>query len=112
VPGAKIHKIRITLTSSNVKNLEKCMSHLLSLSLKLTFTISQSPPTSSTGLKISSFVSRVLSVFPPSRSRSLCVKLYVFVRRDSLRTLNVVHFSLVVKVQRLGIPSSSRFTSA
>jgi small subunit ribosomal protein S20e len=25
VPGAKIHKIRITLTSSNVKNLEKCM---------------------------------------------------------------------------------------
>ena len=24
VPGAKIHKIRITLTSSNVKNLEKC----------------------------------------------------------------------------------------
>ena len=26
LPGAKIHKIRITLTSSNVKNLEKCMS--------------------------------------------------------------------------------------
>ena len=24
VPTAKIHKIRITLTSSNVKNLEKC----------------------------------------------------------------------------------------
>lgn len=24
VPAAKIHKIRITLTSSNVKNLEKC----------------------------------------------------------------------------------------
>jgi small subunit ribosomal protein S20e len=24
VPGVKIHKIRITLTSSNVKNLEKC----------------------------------------------------------------------------------------
>ena len=24
VPGANIHKIRITLTSSNVKNLEKC----------------------------------------------------------------------------------------
>jgi small subunit ribosomal protein S20e len=24
VPGAKIHKIRITLTSRNVKNLEKC----------------------------------------------------------------------------------------
>jgi small subunit ribosomal protein S20e len=24
-PGAKIHKIRITLTSSNVKNLEKCV---------------------------------------------------------------------------------------
>lgn len=23
-PAAKIHKIRITLTSSNVKNLEKC----------------------------------------------------------------------------------------
>jgi small subunit ribosomal protein S20e len=23
--GSKIHKIRITLTSSNVKNLEKCM---------------------------------------------------------------------------------------
>ena len=26
VPAAKIHKIRITLTSSNVKNLEKCAS--------------------------------------------------------------------------------------
>ena len=26
VPGAKIHKIRITLTSSNVQNLEKCQS--------------------------------------------------------------------------------------
>ena len=25
VPAAKIHKIRITLTSSNVKNLEKCV---------------------------------------------------------------------------------------
>jgi small subunit ribosomal protein S20e len=25
LPGAKIHKIRITLTSSNVRNLEKCM---------------------------------------------------------------------------------------
>jgi hypothetical protein len=24
VPGAKIHKIRITLSSRNVKNLEKC----------------------------------------------------------------------------------------
>jgi small subunit ribosomal protein S20e len=24
VPGAKIHKIRITLTSRNVRNLEKC----------------------------------------------------------------------------------------
>jgi len=29
LPGAKIHKIRITLTSSNVKNLEKCMLHSL-----------------------------------------------------------------------------------
>jgi small subunit ribosomal protein S20e len=26
LPAAKLHKIRITLTSSNVKNLEKCMS--------------------------------------------------------------------------------------
>ncbi len=26
LPTAKLHKIRITLTSSNVKNLEKCMS--------------------------------------------------------------------------------------
>ena len=30
VPAAKIHKIRITLTSSNVKNLEKCTSSLMS----------------------------------------------------------------------------------
>ncbi len=29
VPTAKLHKIRITLTSSNVKNLEKCSSFLL-----------------------------------------------------------------------------------
>jgi hypothetical protein len=28
VPTAKLHKIRITLTSSNVKNLEKCSSSL------------------------------------------------------------------------------------
>lgn len=26
VPAAKLHKIRITLTSSNVRNLEKCAS--------------------------------------------------------------------------------------
>ena len=31
VPAAKIHKIRITLTSSNVKNLEKCAYWILSL---------------------------------------------------------------------------------
>jgi len=30
VPAAKIHKIRITLTSSNVKNLEKCECRFLS----------------------------------------------------------------------------------
>lgn len=30
VPSAKIHKIRITLTSGNVKNLEKCSSFLCS----------------------------------------------------------------------------------
>ncbi len=30
VPTAKIHKIRITLTSSNVKNLEKCTSYTVS----------------------------------------------------------------------------------
>lgn len=30
VPGAKIHKIRITLTSSNVRNLEKCKPRPLS----------------------------------------------------------------------------------
>ncbi|KAG5353569.1 40S ribosomal protein S20 [Termitomyces sp. T112] len=29
VPGAKIHKIRITLTSSNVKNLEKFSNDLI-----------------------------------------------------------------------------------
>ena len=28
VPAAKIHKIRITLTRSNVKNLEKCMYNI------------------------------------------------------------------------------------
>ena len=28
VPAAKIHKIRITLTSSNVRNLEKCMNFM------------------------------------------------------------------------------------
>lgn len=28
VPAAKIHKIRITLTSSNVRNLEKCTSFM------------------------------------------------------------------------------------
>ena len=28
VPPAKLHKIRITLTSSNVRNLEKCAHHV------------------------------------------------------------------------------------
>lgn len=32
VPAAKLHKIRITLTSSNVKNLEKCSCFLLLVS--------------------------------------------------------------------------------
>ena len=32
VPTAKLHKIRITLTSSNVKNLEKCPCSLLLVS--------------------------------------------------------------------------------
>jgi hypothetical protein len=32
VPAAKLHKIRITLTSSNVRNLEKCASLLYCLS--------------------------------------------------------------------------------
>lgn len=43
VPAAKIHKIRITLTSSNVKNLEKCESNILGLVipfLKLSFAVS------------------------------------------------------------------------
>lgn len=45
VPGAKIHKIRITLTSSNVKNLEKCTLHSLISIFELMFIVSQSPPT-------------------------------------------------------------------
>jgi small subunit ribosomal protein S20e len=32
VPAAKIHKIRITLTSSNVRNLEKCEYKYLNVS--------------------------------------------------------------------------------
>ena len=38
VPAAKLHKIRITLTSSNVKNLEKCSS-LLALALCLEYRV-------------------------------------------------------------------------
>ena len=37
VPGAKIHKIRITLTSSNVKNLEKCQRHFFLSKSLLTY---------------------------------------------------------------------------
>jgi small subunit ribosomal protein S20e len=39
VPAAKLHKIRITLTSSNVKNLEKCSCFLplVSSAVLLTF---------------------------------------------------------------------------
>ena len=37
VPAAKIHKIRITLTSSNVKNLEKCMSFASHLGIEDSF---------------------------------------------------------------------------
>ena len=33
VPAAKIHKIRITLTSSNVKNLEKCTSFFVGIAV-------------------------------------------------------------------------------
>lgn len=35
VAPAKIHKIRITLTSSNVRNLEKCTSKVVQLLLYL-----------------------------------------------------------------------------
>lgn len=31
IPAAKMHKIRITLTSANVRNLEKCTSHTFEL---------------------------------------------------------------------------------
>ena len=44
VPAAKIHKIRITLTSSNVKNLEKCM-YIRNLSWNNIDGSSQSPRT-------------------------------------------------------------------
>jgi hypothetical protein len=67
VPGAKIHKIRITLTSSNVRNLEKCTLHRLTIAVETKPCLSQSLPTLSTGLKTNNFVSRVPSVFPPSR---------------------------------------------
>lgn len=36
--GAKIHKIRITLTSSNIKNLEKCKQHQLFCAIFLLLT--------------------------------------------------------------------------
>jgi small subunit ribosomal protein S20e len=40
VPAAKLHKIRITLTSSNVKNLEKCSRFLLLVSSAVLLTFS------------------------------------------------------------------------
>ena len=39
VPAAKLHKIRITLTSSNVKNLEKCSCFLLLVSSAVWLTL-------------------------------------------------------------------------
>ena len=39
LPAAKIHKIRITLTSSNVKNLEKCQFYYISIVIHFPFNI-------------------------------------------------------------------------
>lgn len=36
IPAAKMHKIRITLTSSNIRNLEKCTSSLTPSHMRLT----------------------------------------------------------------------------
>jgi small subunit ribosomal protein S20e len=55
LPTAKLHKIRITLTSSNVKNLEKCMSPFAHVSresrrtvaMQFLMTLSTAPRTSS-----------------------------------------------------------------
>lgn len=76
VPAAKIHKIRITLTSSNVKNLEKCALPPSSFhpSCLMWF---QSRPISSTAPRTSNFASRAPSVFQPKSSKSPPVKRHV-----------------------------------
>lgn len=55
LPAAKLHKIRITLTSSNVKNLEKCMSLFTPLEYPDLMVAKQFLMTSSTAPRISSF---------------------------------------------------------
>lgn len=65
VPGAKLHKIRITLTSSNVKNLEKCAFNRDLDSRMSVLTCFQSPTILSTVPRTSSSVSRAPSVSPP-----------------------------------------------
>jgi small subunit ribosomal protein S20e len=60
----KVHKIRITLTSSNVKSLEKCPGHIYKVSKICSYLI-QSPETSSTGPRTSNSALRAPFAYPP-----------------------------------------------
>lgn len=78
VPAAKIHKIRITLTSSNVRNLERCTRSCFSpFYCRSCLMRGQSRGTSSTVPRTSNFASRARFAFQPRSSRSPLVRQYV-----------------------------------
>jgi len=111
VPAAKIHKIRITLTSSNVKNLEKCQCSFISSKHPLNL------PIVSADL-INRAKDKQLRVKGPVR---LPTKVLKITTRKTVRAavpssryilFTLLLASLVVRVPKPGTVMSSRCTSA
>ena len=113
VPGAKMHKIRITLTSSNVRNLEKCLYYSI-LCLK---NFSWHLQIVSTDL-INRAKDKQLRVYGPVR---LPTKVLKITTRKTVCLWELQHlhvslicyfsFSLVVRVPKPGIAMSWRCTN-
>lgn len=110
VPSAKIHKIRITLTSGNVRNLEKCsLSSYSSLECCVLISMLKFLLIWSAVPKTSNSVSKAPFVFLPKFWRSQPVRRYVARVLTLVICLLMIFFSLVVRVPRHGIVTSSRF---
>ena len=111
VPAAKIHKIRITLTSSNVKNLEKCAYPRV---VPVSRVSCEASPVS-TDL-INRAKDKQLRVKGPVRLPTKVLKITTrktvgVVSPSYARDRSCPVFSLAVKVQRPGTVMNSRSTN-